>query len=289
MHKPLHISVLGSGVVAHLKGLHPLIDCTLGAGGHMRMLLEHLPQDARALGLDRDAQMLKMTRETLQDPRVTFVHGRFGDLERFASTHIPAGAILADLGVSSFQFDEAKRGFSLLRDGPLDMRMDTTHGPTAAELLMTMSESEIRQMLWDEADERQALKLSRTLKDQANCGRLKTTLALARVVRDCLGMGGKIDPATRTFQALRRRVNDEGGQLSALLDRAPGLLKVGGRLAVISFHSGEDRAVKQAFAALEKAGTHRVLTDGPVGPDRAEAMANPRSRSAKLRVIERLP
>lgn len=288
MNKPVHISVMADEVVGFLKGLHPLIDCTLGAGGHTRRLLEQLPPESRVLGLDRDADMLRMTKGSLTDPRVTFVHGRFGDLERFASTHIPAGAILADLGVSSFQFDEAKRGFSLLRDGPLDMRMDTTHGPTAAQLLMTMSESEIRQMLWDEADERQALKLSRTLKDEANSGRLKTTLALARVVRDCLGMGGKIDPATRTFQALRRRVNDEGGQLRAFLDRAPGLLKMGGRLAVISFHSGEDRAVKQAFSALAVQGSHKLLTDGPLGPGREESSNNPRSRSAKLRVIERL-
>ena len=283
-----HIPVLLNEIVDYLGGRGPLVDCTTGGGGHLEVLASKLSPEVPILAIDRDKDVLSKTKENLNDNRITFVHGRFSDVEKHIRQwgHQPM-AILADLGVSSFQLDETMRGFSLLRDGPLDMRMDRTQTMTVGKLLGRISEKELREALRSEADEKKATAIARHLKQAVEQGQVTSTLKLANVVREVVGTGGRIDPATRTFQALRRLVNEEGRELEFLLEKAPSLLALGGRLAVISFHSGEDRVVKQAFAGHARHGGDNVLTNKPVMATDEENRENPRARSARLRVIEK--
>ena len=269
------------------------VDCTVGLGGHARAVLAG--GATRLIGLDRDTTALSIASEALREwqDHVELVHADFRDLPAVLAARgidVIAGA-MADLGVSSLQFDAEGRGFSFRRDEPLDMRMDQTQGPTAADLVADADEEDLANVIFQYGEERYSRRIARKLVETRRAGRIATTGQLAQIVRRAVPHKGyqRIDPATRTFQALRIWVNRELEGLDGFLVEVSKLLGAGARLAVITFHSLEDRIVKHAFRALA-AGEDalRVLTRKPVIPGEAEVARNPRARSAKLRAIERL-
>ncbi len=294
----LHQSVLAAEVLEAFASLPPspdggpplLIDCTLGGGGHSALLLEAHP-DWQLIGLDQDptARLAAAAQLAPHGDRVWIEAANFGAWAPPADQR--AVAVLADLGVSSPQLDRAERGFSFRAEGPIDMRMNPEAGESAAELLDRLEEGALADLLFLYGDERLSRRIARRLvaEREAKPWRERRTSELAYAVAGCYppkARHGRIHPATRSFQALRIAVNDELGALERLLQRAPDWLVPGGLLAIISFHSLEDRRVKTAFLADER--LERV-TRKPLVAEAAEAEANPRSRSAKLRVARRLP
>ena len=279
------------------------VDATLGAGGHAAALLERNPA-LRLVGIDQDPEALALARERLRRfaGRVHFVEGNFQTIGDILSELSPADGILADLGVSSMQLDTAARGFSFRRDGPLDMRMSQS-GPSAADIVSTASPEKLTRILRDYGEERMAAKIVRGIVAERSRGPITSTRQLARIVAGAKGTRERIDPATRVFQALRIEVNQELVALSRFLAAAAQHLNARGRLAIISYHSLEDRLVKNAFRRDSGVclcprnlphcvcGARRiltVLTRRPITPSEAEQRSNPRSRSARLRVAERL-
>ena len=267
-------------------------DVTLGGGGHTERLLEKSAPDGRVIGIDRDERALGAARERLArfGDRATLVRSEAGSLQSVVVSLGVDGldGVMADLGVSSPQLDDADRGFSFRSTGPLDMRMDPSRGETAKELCERLDETALANVIFQYGDERKSRPIARSIKRAIEERKLETTddlrAAVHRVIRPKHGQ--RIDPATRTFQALRIAVNDELGQLEALLACLPDVLVDGGVAAIISFHSLEDRLVKNAFredARLER------LTKKPVIASDDEAHANPRARSAKLRAARRVP
>ena len=292
---PTHEPVLVSETVALLEpsrgGL--FVDCTVGLGGHARAILSG--GATRLIGLDRDMTALAMAAESLIDwrDRVELVHADYRELPSVLAARGVGGmaGALADLGVSSMQFDTEGRGFSFRRDEPLDMRMDQTQGATAADLIAGAEEEDLANVIFQYGEERFSRRIARGIVEARRAGRIGTTGQLAQIVRRAVPRKGyhRIDPATRTFQALRIWVNRELDGLDEFLVHASRLLNSGARLAVITFHSLEDRIVKHVFRALAAGGDAlRVLTRKPVMPGEAEVARNPRARSAKLRAIERL-
>lgn len=291
----LHRPVLLAEVLHDLRprggGLY--VDATLGPGGHAEAILAAAPS-ARVVGLDRDAASLTVARQRLGlfGDRVLLHQADFRDLARVAATlGIEAvDGILFDLGLSSFQLERSRRGFAFQADEPLDMRFDAAQPLTAAEIVRRAPEPELVRILREYGEERAARRIARRIVEVRRRGPIATTGALAGLVAAAIPArerSRRIHPATRTFQALRIAVNDELTALEAALPQAAALLGRGGRLAVISFHSLEDRIVKTTFRRLAAGGDWRVLTPKPVVPSRAEIDANPRARSAKLRVLER--
>jgi 16S rRNA (cytosine1402-N4)-methyltransferase len=268
------------------------VDCTVGLGGHSRALLE--AGATRVLGLDRDQAALAIAADALAvfRDRVELVHADYRDLDRVLDERgisAVAGA-LADLGVSSMQLDADGRGFSFRRDEPLDMRMDQSRGDTAAALLQQADEEEIADAIFRFGEERFSRRVARAIVNARRESPIDTTGRLAAIVRRAVPHRGhqRIDPATRTFQGLRIWVNRELDGLDEFLARATARLLAGARLAVITFHSLEDRIVKHAFRALAAPrGALRVVTKRPLTPEDDEVARNPRARSAKLRAIER--
>ena len=291
-----HIPVLCAETLQQLQpqrgGL--FVDCTVGLGGHSRALLE--AGATRLLGLDRDPQAIAHAREALAPfgDRVTLVHSDYRQLEDVLQAQgiETIDGALADLGVSSMQFDAPGRGFSFMRDEPLDMRMDTSRGETAADLIARTPEGELADVIFQFGEERFSRRIARRIVEERREQPIDTTGRLAAIVRRAIPYRGhqRIDPATRTFQALRIWVNRELEGLDSFLATAVRRLRAGARLAVITFHSLEDRIVKHTFRALAQ-GEERlitVLTKKPIVPGLDEVEANPRARSAKLRVAERL-
>jgi 16S rRNA (cytosine1402-N4)-methyltransferase len=269
------------------------VDCTVGLGGHTQALLE--AGASKVLGLDRDRDALGMAGERLTafGERVELVHADYRDLPRVLDERGVAGVAgaLADLGVSSMQLDAEGRGFSFRRDEPLDMRMDQSQGPTAADLLRQAGEEELANVIFEHGEERYSRRIARAIVNARRTTAIATTGQLAQLVRRAVPHRGyqRIDPATRTFQALRIWVNRELEQLDEFLANACSRLLAGARLVVITFHSLEDRIVKHAFRALAQGrAALQVLTKRPIVPGDAEIERNPRARSAKLRAIERL-
>jgi 16S rRNA (cytosine1402-N4)-methyltransferase len=286
----VHVPVLLDEVVHWLTpergGL--FVDCTVGLAGHARVLLQHGVQ--RLVGIDRDPAALPLAQEVLREfgDRVELVHVDYRELGAVLEARglTTVDGILADLGVSSMQLDGEGRGFSFRRDEPLDMRMDTSRGETGAEMLARVDETELANVIYQFGEERHSRRIARALVRAREERPLETTGQVADIVRRASRMKGywRIDPATRTFQALRIWVNRELEGLDAFLETAAGCLSPGGRLAVITFHSLEDRVVKHTFRRLE---TVQVLTRRPVVAGDEEMARNPRARSAKLRAVER--
>ena len=288
-HEPVMVSEVVALLAPGRGGL--FVDCTVGLGGHSRALLEAGAD--RVLGLDRDPLALAAARAALagfQD-RVELVHADYRDLDRVLEDRGIRGVAgaLADLGVSSMQLDAEGRGFSFRRDEPLDMRMDQSRGPSAADLLRETPEGEIADVIFRFGEERYSRRVARAIVAARREAPLETTGQLAAIVRRAIPHRGyqRIDPATRTFQALRIWVNRELDGLEGFLERAAARLLATARLAVITFHSLEDRIVKHTFRALEKGDGLRILTKRPLVPAVDETARNPRARSAKLRAIER--
>ena len=295
-----HIPVMPAEVVELLRpgaagsradgGL--FVDCTVGLGGHSRALLE--AGAARIIGLDRDLDALARAREALAPwgDRVELVHADYRAIDDVLDRRQidRVDGALADLGVSSMQFDEPGRGFSFQRDEPLDMRMDRSRGDTAADLIARSSERELADAIFQYGEERFSRRIARALVEARQESAITTTGRLATIVRRAQPRRGytRIDPATRTFQALRIWVNQELDRLDRFVEAAARRLRIGARLVVIAFHSLEDRIVKHTLRALQQRdGLVEVLTKKPMVPRDEEAERNPRARSAKLRAAER--
>jgi 16S rRNA (cytosine1402-N4)-methyltransferase len=289
-----HVPVLTAEALQHLQPDHGgvFVDCTVGLGGHASALLA--AGATRLIGLDRDRDALTLAHAALSpwDERVTLIHADYRTLDPVLDglgVSLVDGA-LADLGVSSMQFDEPGRGFSFQRDEPLDMRMDRTAGDAAADLVARSSEEDLADAIFRFGEERFSRRIARAIVYARREAPIDTTGRLAAIVRRAIPRRGsmRIDPATRTFQALRIWVNRELDGLDRFLESAARRLRRGARLVVISFHSLEDRIVKHTFRALAQSEVVKVLTKKPIRPTDEEVRRNPRARSAKLRTAERL-
>ncbi|HUL76077.1 MAG TPA: 16S rRNA (cytosine(1402)-N(4))-methyltransferase RsmH [Vicinamibacteria bacterium] len=265
------------------------VDGTVGLGGHAAAVLRATAPDGRLLGLDRDGESLARARGRLAEfgERVRLEQADYREIPERLDGEMASG-ILLDLGVSSAQLDEAERGFSFQAEGPLDMRMDRSRGQTAADLVNRLREKELADLLYTCGEEPASRRIARAIVFARERRPIATTTELADVVRRAAPRGRRpgLHPATRTFQALRIRVNRELDGLGPALERIASCLSPGGRMVVIAFHSLEDRAVKEAFRALSARG-YRVLTRKPVRPGETEVRRNPRARSARLRGLSR--
>jgi 16S rRNA (cytosine1402-N4)-methyltransferase len=296
MDRPQHVPVLLEEVL-DLLNVRPggvIADATLGLGGHSAAIALRLRSQGRLICFDRDPQAMSLAKARLDEvraelggemPEVRFEPRAFSE----AAQAIEPGSLdglLADFGVSSLQLDEAHRGFSFRSEGPLDMRMDTRSGMTAEQVVNQLGENELADLIYEFGEERRSRRIARAI---VRARPISTTAQLAQVISAAAPpmKGDKIHPATRTFQALRIRVNDELGEIRTLLESAPSLLKPGGRIVLISFHSLEDRLVKDAFREGGRQGVYDVLTKKPVTATEEEQRRNPRSRSAKLRAVEK--
>ena len=296
MKSPRHVPVLLEEVLEYLN-VRPggvICDATLGLAGHSSEIAKRLGGRGRLIGFDRDPEAMEVAKVRLEEvraelgeemPEVVLVAKAFSE----AANEIEPGSLdglLADFGVSSLQLDEAHRGFSFRQEGPLDMRMDTRSGETAEQVVNQEDENELADLIYEFGEERRSRRIARAI---VRARPITTTAELARIVSAAAPSmkGDKIHPATRTFQALRIRVNNELGEIQSLLKSAGSLLKPGGRLVLISFHSLEDRLVKDAFREAGRAKVFEVLTKKPVVADEQEQMRNPRSRSAKMRAAEK--
>lgn len=300
-HVPVLFAEVMEGLAVKVDGTY--LDGTFGRGGHARGVLRQLGPEGRLLVMDKDPDAIATASALADaDPRVTLRRGSFAELADWPATAGGLDGVLLDLGVSSPQLDVAERGFSFGKDGPLDMRMDPDAGESAAEWLAHASEQEIADVLWRHGEERQSRRIARAIVARRAQEPLQRTAQLAALIASVLPRGaGKIHPATRSFQAIRIHINRELADLEAGLEAAMARLKPGGRLAVISFHSLEDRIVKQFMAGhakappanrrmpVEVAFTPRLrLVGSAQKAGEAELAANPRARSAVLRVAERL-
>lgn len=292
-----HVAVMTTEVLELLRpragGRY--IDGTLGGAGHAAAILQASEPDGRLLGLDADADALERARQRLAPfgERAVLVQSSFRLLQRVAEAYgfAPCDGVVFDLGLSSDQLADPERGFSFQQDGPLDMRFDRRTGQTAADLLNQASEQELADIFFHYGEERRARRLARMIVERRRVQPFRRTTDLLAAVQAVLGgRRGRLHPATRVFQALRIAVNDELGALREGLAGALEVLGLGGRLVVISFHSLEDRIVKQFFLEQARAAVPRVriLTRKPLTPRAEEIRANPRSRSAKLRAAERI-
>jgi 16S rRNA (cytosine1402-N4)-methyltransferase len=291
-----HVPVLTAEVLDFLRpqrgGL--FVDCTVGLGGHARALLE--AGATRLIGLDRDSDALAQARETLAPwgDRVELVHADYRSLDEVLDRRgaVQVDGALADLGVSSLQFDAPGRGFSFQRDEPLDMRMDRSGGDTAADLVARASERDLADAIFAFGEERFSRRIARAIVEARSEAPVATTGRLAAIVRRAIPRRGsmRIDPATRTFQALRIWVNGELDGLDRFVESAARRLRLAARLVIVTFHSLEDRIVKHTLRALDRGGDAgiRVLTKKPLVPGEEEIRRNPRARSAKLRAAERI-
>ena len=291
----MHVPVMTAEILQFLRPEHGglFVDCTVGLGGHARALLE--AGATRLVGLDRDLDALARAAETLAPwrDRVELVHADYRSIADVLDQRQIAvvDGTLADLGVSSMQFDAPGRGFSFQRDEPLDMRMDRSQGETAADFIARATEVELADTIFRYGEERFSRRIARALVETRRDTPVTGTAQLAAIVRRSIPRRGysRIDPATRTFQALRIWVNRELDGLDRFLEAAVSRLRAGARVAVITFHSLEDRIVKHTLRALERReALIRVLTKKPLTPDENEVQRNPRARSAKLRVAERM-
>ena len=301
-----HVTVLREEAVAALQPAEGrvLVDATLGGGGHTELMLE---RGATVWGIDQDPAARRAARKRLaaHADRLHIVAGNFRNAVELlrAEGLETADGILADIGISSPQVDQAERGFSFLAEGPLDMRMNPAAPRSAADIVNTAAESELADILWQYGEERASRAIARRIVQERAKAPITTTTQLAAIIASVLPRKGKQHPATRSFQALRIAVNDELGALDALLESGLSLLKSGGRFAIITFHSLEDRAVKRYFDRVTRPEIDRpewpaprpnpeyaarLVTRKPIVASEAELAANPRARSAKLRVIEKL-
>lgn len=296
-HTPVLVDEVLAFLSPHPDGIY--VDATLGEGGHAEAILHASSPHGRLVGIDRDAEVLAVARQRLErfGARLQVIHGHAGTMRNILEgLHVPTvDGILLDLGVSSYQLETANRGFSFVREGPLDMRMDRTDEQTAADLINTLDEIGLVTMIQHYGEERWARRIARAIVRARRLAPLQTTRDLAALVTQVIPPAARrprIHPATRTFQALRIAVNQELASLQDTLSDAITCLAQGGKLCVIAYHSLEDRIVKRTFQTLERQvgdATHQVqvLTRKPVTVSAAERRANPRARSAKLRVLAR--
>jgi len=296
LHAPVLLNEVLIALQPYSGGVY--IDGTVGAGGHAAAILRQAQPEGRLFGLDQDPMALALAQQQLAPfgTQVTLIHANFEQLGRLALPQVDG--ILLDIGVSSMQLDQNERGFSFQTDGPLDMRMNTTTGETAADLVNTLPEDELANLIYQYGEEPRSRRIAKAI---VQARPIERTLPLAQLIAKVKPGYSRIHPATQTFQALRIAVNDELGVLARVLPQAIALLKPGGRLAVITFHSLEDRIVKQffkqestdclcpteqPFCTCQHHATLRLITKKPITAAESEIAVNPRARSAKVRVAE---
>lgn len=295
-----HIPVFLDEVIKNLKPDRGKIylDCTIGDGGHAEEILRTSSPDGILIGIDQDEEALRFARERLKyyEKRVRIVYDNFKNIKKVLDSMDIEGVdgILFDLGVSTLQLMDTGRGFSFRADGPLDMRMDRRKDTTAESLVNDLAEDELIKIIKEYGEERYASRIAKAITRQRKGTRITSTLQLAKIIRYAIPASKRplrIDPATKTFQALRIAVNNETEILKKALVEASGLLKQGGRICVITFHSLEDRVIKHTFRELSRGGNGpilKIITYRPIKPTLDEQRSNPRSRSAKLRAAERI-
>jgi 16S rRNA (cytosine1402-N4)-methyltransferase len=285
----VHIPVLQELVLELFreKQLKSFIDATLGAAGHSLAMLKEHPELTCLIGFDRDPSALNNAKSLLPDTSI-LIHSNYRRLQEKLLEHsiTQVDGILFDIGVSSMQLDQPERGFSFQHDGPLDMRMDSTQSLTAEDVISSYPEDKLANIIYNYGEERASRRIAKAIVQARRRERIDSTAKLVKVIETVLPRRGKIHPATKTFQALRIEVNSELESLQTALDQALELLAPEGILAVISFHSLEDRIVKNTFRNQDKA-VFQILTKKPLTASQEECRANPRSRSAKLRAIQK--
>jgi 16S rRNA (cytosine1402-N4)-methyltransferase len=288
----VHIPVMLEEVLEALKimntGLY--VDATVGLGGHAEGILRRA-EDCTLIGMDRDEKAIKITRERLKDYRkVHLVSDSFSNIKKAVNNlgYSKVNGIFLDLGVSALHLKSEERGFSFLKDEPLDMRMDQSQGLTAEKVVNNYNEKDLADIIWKYGEERYSRKIARAIIRSRQKKPIKSCIELALIVERATGRRGRIHPATRTFQAIRIEVNRELEELSTAIDGGADILEGEGRFCVISYHSLEDRIVKNAFKELAKEGMFNIITRKPLVPSRHERSVNPSSRSAKLRVAEKI-
>ena len=307
-----HIPVLFHEIMDIMapKAGEVFVDCTLGGGGHSRGFLERMGDDGRLIGIDQDTNALRAAQDNLAEfgERVTYVHSNYNNLDEILNRYAPDGVdgILFDIGVSSHQLDEKDRGFSYMQDAPLDMRMDQSRKFSAWDVVNTYSEDELHRIIKEYGEERWAKRIAKFIVDFRKDKPVDTTGELVDIIKRAIPKGAREEgshPAKRTFQAIRIEVNDELGVLTRTISVAAKHLKKGGRLGIISFHSLEDRIVKEQFRYLasdcicppelpfcqcDKVSEVKILTRKPVTATEEELAANSRSKSAKFRAVEKI-
>lgn len=289
----MHVPVLLHEVLANLRIRDNafIIDGTVDGGGHAQAILERIGEQGKFLGVDWDATLLHSTEAALgTDRRAQFVHSNYAEIPSvLAQLNLPkADGLLLDLGFSSEQLETSGRGFSFLRDEPLLMTYDDDRDP-AWKVIRELSETDLASVIYRLSGERFSRRIARAIKAASRTKRIETSRELAEIVRRAVPGNyemRRINPATRTFQALRMHVNDELGNIERILAALPDVLAPGGRAVIITFHSGEDGIVKKAFKQHAEEGRGRIITKKPIVPSREEILTNPRSRSAKLRTLE---
>ncbi len=292
-HQPVMVAEVVRLLCAKENGI--FLDCTLGLGGHAEAILEASSPDGVLIGIDVDEDALEIAKKNLSrfNDRVKFVYGNFKNADKIIKelNVNSVDGVLLDLGLSSLQIEKSERGFSFMKDGPLDMRMDKNNSITAEEIINNYRIDELQRIISEYGEERYAKRIAKKIGEIRRKKRIRTTTELVNIINSVvLGSGSKrrIHPATRTFQALRIAVNQELENLKEFFSIALSILKKGGRLVVISFHSLEDRIVKLTFKKWEKEGSFKILTQKVVTPSEEEILANPRAGSAKLRAGERI-
>ena len=287
-----HKSVLLQEVIKNLMPISGIvIDATLGGGGHSEEILKN--SKAFLVGIDQDGEALAAAKKKLAcfKDRTIFVQDNFGNLDKIIKKLDLVGkvsALLMDLGVSSFQFDKPERGFSIKKSGPLDMRMNSRSSLTAYEIVNSWPEKDIADLIYQYGEEKASRKIAKKIVEERRKEKIKTTDYLAKIVKEALGNRGftRIHPATKTFQALRIKVNNELDNLEKALSFLPKMMNENGKIAIISFHSLEDRIVKRCFRDMKKNNLGEIITKKPIIPQKEEIEKNSRARSAKLRIFK---
>lgn len=288
-HIPILAPQIAQLLLTRTQGTY--LDGTLGLGGHTHYFLNQLGSQARIFGLDKDPHALRMATERVNDPRLRACHAGYAQAPQVLARHgvHQIDGALFDLGLSSYQLDDPSRGFSLLREGPLDMRFDTTQALSAADIVNTWPLDELTRIFKEFGEERRAEAAARAILDARRTQRITTTTQLKQILQPALGpQRARVHPATQIFQALRIACNQELAQVAQIAHVLQTLLSPGARGAVLTFHSLEDRLIKNQFKALVQQGGWKLVNKHTLVPSHDEIQANPRARSAKLRVIERL-
>lgn len=288
--KIMHVPVMLKEVIEMLRlredGVY--VDATVGTGGHAEGILRSVNR-CTLIGIDRDGEAIKITKERLKDCNVWLFRDNFSNMKAIVegSGYKEVDGILLDLGVSSLQLKTERRGFSFLKDEPLNMRMDTRQPFTAEEIVNEYPEEELSRILWQYGEERLSRKIARAIITARKKKPISSCRELAQIIERVVGRRGRIHPATKTFQALRIEVNMELEELEMAINRGVRILKEGGRLCVLSYHSLEDRIVKNSFRRMAREGLINIITKKPLMPGMEEVSSNPASRSARLRVAEK--
>lgn len=287
-HIPILAKEIAELLLRNKDGVY--VDGTLGLGGHTKYFLSLLSPRARVLGFDRDEEALSIAKERVNDPRLTAYHASYTEAPHVLAGQGLSGAdgALFDLGLSSYQLDNPARGFSIINNGPLDMRFDL-QSPLSAEVIVnTWPMDELERIIRDYGEDSNANKIALAVMQARRAGKISTTEELKKIVESVVRGRGKIHPATQTFQALRIAVNNELGAVESVLKSLEHIVKPGGRAAVLSFHSLEDRLIKNQFKEMDKSGAWKLVNKKVIVPAYEEVRQNRRARSAKLRVIERI-